>query len=164
MRESPFFLSHHRPGEHHRCVAIGGLRVCARCLGVYPVLFVLLAAQIAGRAPMTSSLDLAVGFLVPLPALLDWARGRFNPRSGSNGLRFLTGFLLGVSLSRTLYLHLRSPGHPLAMAQFASLALAALLVEVISRHYRLRAGRDPKAAPHVEGGDRNRSTSSPGGE
>jgi hypothetical protein len=113
---------------------------------------------------MASSLNLSLAFLVPLPALLDWARGRFNPRSGSNGLRFLTGVLLGVSLSRTLYLHLLSPGHPLAMAQFASLALAALVVEVISRPCRLRAGRDPKAAPHVEGDDRNRSTFSPGGE
>ena len=32
---APFWLSHHRADELHRTYAAGGLRICARCLGVY---------------------------------------------------------------------------------------------------------------------------------
>ena len=32
------WLSHQTPAELHRAWSIGGVHVCARCLGVYPVL------------------------------------------------------------------------------------------------------------------------------
>ena len=33
-----FWLSHHHEEEYNRTYLLGGVRVCARCLGTYPVL------------------------------------------------------------------------------------------------------------------------------
>src|SRR5689334_15596394 len=101
-------------------------------------MFAAIAIQIGLRTPKVLEQDLLVALLLPLPALVDWARGRFDPRSGSNGVRLATGALLGVALGRTLYLHLRQPGHPLVMAQLGFLLVVAALTEVISRPWRLR--------------------------
>ena len=158
MAETPFFLSHHRPHEYDRCFSLGGIHLCARCLGVYPVMFAVIALQLALRTPKALALDW-LALLLPLPALVDWARGRFNPRSGTNPMRLATGILLGAALGRTLYQHMRQPGHPLAMAQLGGLLVAAAMIEVISRPWRLRRLSDPNGAPAVHKDDRDDRTS-----
>jgi hypothetical protein len=104
-----FWLSHHHADELDRTWKIGGVHVCARCLGTYPILFAAIAAQLALRSPLEHPLDIpiALGFL--LPALLDWAWGRFRPHAFSNTWRTLTGVLLGLALGRTLFIHLQRP-------------------------------------------------------
>ena len=82
-----FWLSHHRPDEWNRTYRFGEVRVCARCLGTYPVMLAALVAQIAARAPIALPGDLVWPAVFTLPALLDWARGRFRPESGSNAGR-----------------------------------------------------------------------------
>jgi uncharacterized membrane protein len=139
MPRTPFLVSHHTPEHYDRCVDIGGWMVCTRCLGLYPLMLALIAAQIALRAPKALGCDPWVALLLPLPALVDWARGRFQPRSGSNALRFVTGLLLAPALARTLYLHLRSPFHALAVAQLSGMALVAVVVEILARRRRQRA-------------------------
>ncbi len=145
---TPLWLSHHEPANYGRCVRLAGLHVCARCLGVYPVLFAALALQVAFRASLRGTWDSWVAWVLPLPALVDWAQGRFRPSSGTNARRLLTGALLGAALSRSLYLHLRRPGHPLAMAQFLGLAVAAAAIEGI--HLWRRRRGDPAASSPVE--------------
>lgn len=152
---TPFLLSHHPPSGYDRCVRVGGLHLCARCLGLYPTMFAALAVQIALRSPMAWPGDPWLAFLLPVPALVDWARGKFDPRSGTNASRLLTGTLLGISLGRTLYLHLRKPGFPLTMAQLGVLTAAFLGVEVASRLRRKRS--DPNRPPDVPNGDRDGS-------
>jgi len=129
LRRTPLWLSHHEPAHHARCMRLLGLQLCARCLGVYSALFATLSLEVAVRAPARMPYDGWIAFALPVPAVLDWARGRWRPQSGTNGLRLFTGALLGVALGRTLYLHLRQPGHPLAMAQFLALAAFAAVVE-----------------------------------
>lgn len=104
-----FWLSHHHPEEWNRTYLFGGVRICARCLGTYPVMFAAIALQFALKAPLTWESDgvLAVGLL--LPALFDWAYGRFLPHSGSNLWRTVTGVALGIALARTLYIHIQRP-------------------------------------------------------
>ena len=136
---TPFFLSHHRPEESHRCVCIAGLHLCARCLGLYPDMFAMIAAQVVKRAPLSWPYDEYVAFLLAAPAMLDWIRGRFDPWTGSNFSRVTTGALLGVSLGRTLYLHMVSPGHSLAMAQFGAIAIVVVLTELVAWRRRGRA-------------------------
>ncbi|MGI5863306.1 MAG: DUF2085 domain-containing protein [Myxococcales bacterium] len=150
-KPTPFLISHHAAENHHRCVPIGKWMVCARCLGLYPLLFALIGAQTALRAPTILPGDAFVALVLPLPALLDWARGRFNSRTGSNALRIATGLLLGVGLARTLYLHMREPFHRLAVLQLGLLLLAAAGVELAAR-LRPRPPVDPNAPPDVEDG------------
>ncbi|QLD89211.1 DUF2085 domain-containing protein [Natronomonas salina] len=104
----PYLLSHHQPGEWDRCYAprVGGRRVrlCARCLGIYPgILAGLLAALIGSPLPT----GLWVVTLLPMPALVDWAVSAFTARRGWNPVRTATGFGLGYAYGvglATLYL------------------------------------------------------------
>lgn len=144
---TPFFLSHHPANQYHRCVRIAGLHVCARCLGLYPVMFAVIAAQIALKAPLAWPYDAFVAFLLPAPTMLDWARGRFDPLAGSNLTRVITGFLLGISLGRTIYLHLVSPGFPLSMAQLG--AIGAIVAGVELAVWRRGRKTDPNEPPDV---------------
>jgi uncharacterized membrane protein len=127
-----FWLSHHHADEHHRTYVLGGVRICARCLGVYPVMLAGIAAQVAVGAstPWRHDPPWAIGLLIP--ALVDWARGRFRPHAGSNGLRTATGVLLGLALARTLYIHLREPLPPLLLAQAALVTAVAVPVMVLT--------------------------------
>lgn len=152
MSSTPFILSHHPPEAYNRCLSVAGLHLCARCTGVYPVLFGLLAVQLALRAPLTHPWDTWIAWVLPIPAVFDWARGRFNPASGTNLVRLVTGVMLGVALGRTLYLHLRQPLHPLAMKQLFAIAVVAAVVELLARPYRLRAAEDPFSTPSVDSG------------
>lgn len=150
MERTPFLLSHHSPADYHRCVRVGGWHVCARCLGLYPVLFAALAAQIALRAPLSHSWDSLIAFALPLPGLIDWARGRLWPLSGSNAGRLITGVLLGLSLARTLYLHLRAPWNPTTTAQMAGFLLIAAAVELVAWRRRASTRKDPSVPLGVE--------------
>ncbi|MBX5481994.1 MAG: DUF2085 domain-containing protein [Myxococcaceae bacterium] len=139
MSSPPFWLSHHPEAELARTYRLGGVHVCARCLGTYPVLFSAIALQIAVRAPLRWRWDglVAVGLL--LPALLDWAYGRFRPLAGSNAWRTGTGVLLGLALGRTLYVHFRSP-LPLWLLVQAALVTAVAVPVIVLRLRRQGRG------------------------
>jgi uncharacterized membrane protein len=127
-----FWLSHHRDDELHRTYDFFGVRVCARCLGTYPILFAALAVQVRARAPLAWRFDLPWALLLPLPALVDWAYGRFRPHAGNNALRSGTGVLLGLGLGRTLYVHFLSPWPAGLIAQVALVTAVALPVILLS--------------------------------
>jgi uncharacterized membrane protein len=152
---TPFFLAHHPAAQYHRCVHVAGLHLCARCLGLYPMMFAVIGTQIALKAPLRWPYDPYVAFLLAAPAVVDWARGRLDPFSGTNFSRLATGLLLGISLGRTLYLHLVSPGFPLAMAQLGAIAAVALIVEIFAR--LRRSPTDPNEPPDVGNSDRDGS-------
>ncbi len=133
-----FWLSHHHPEEYDRTFAFGGVRLCARCLGTYPVMFAAIAAQIAMRAPTTWAHDLTFGPGLLLPALVDWAHGRFRPHAFSNPWRLFTGALLGLSLGRSLYIHLREPLPPVLLWQAALVLVVALPVLAVT--WRRKSG------------------------
>lgn len=133
-----FLLSHHAPSELHRCYRLGPVHVCARCLGVYPVLFALVALQVALHAPLSWDLDVAVALALTGPALLDWSLGQLDPASGTNLRRTLTGALLGLGLGRTLYIHLLKP---LPTALLAQLGLVSVVVPLVILAAYLRRPR-----------------------
>lgn len=104
-----FWLSHHTADEWNRTYLVRGVRLCARCLGTYPVMFAAIAAQFLLNAPLVWEHDglWCVGWL--LPGLLDWAFGRFRPERFGNDWRLLTGAGIGLALGRTLYVHIQQP-------------------------------------------------------
>ena len=129
-----FWLSHHPPDELDRCYRFGSVYICARCLGTYPVMFALIAAQIVLRAPLDHPWDLPVCSALVLPATIDWALGRFQPHRFRNLWRSATGVLLGVGLGRSLFIHLQRPLPEALLAQ--GLVVTAIALPVILTAYR----------------------------
>lgn len=123
-----FWLSHHHEEEYNRTYLLAGVRVCARCLGTYPVLLAVMVALFKLRAPLTWPWDVPVVLGLTVPALVDWAVGRFRPASGSNAVRTLTGVLLGVALGRSLFIHVQKPLPAVLVWQAALVAVVALPV------------------------------------
>jgi len=132
-----FWLSHHFPEEHHRCYRLGGLMVCARCVGTYPVMLLGIVGQLALPAPLSHPLDLPIGLALVVPATLDWARGRLSPAAGSNGWRTVTGVLLGLGLARSLFIHLQKPLPMLLVAQATLVTLVGVPV-ILTAYWRSR--------------------------
>ncbi|HLL54478.1 MAG TPA: DUF2085 domain-containing protein [Myxococcaceae bacterium] len=131
-----FWLSHHHADELDRTYAFGSVHVCARCLGTYPVLLVALFWQIKTRAPTAWAYDgpWAIGLL--LPALADWAYGRFRPHAFGNLWRSFTGVLLGLGLGRTLFIHFLKPLPLWLLAQGALVLAVAVPVLLLSARRR----------------------------
>ncbi|MFN0063994.1 MAG: DUF2085 domain-containing protein [Myxococcaceae bacterium] len=117
MTAPPFWLSHHASAEFNRTYAWGRFRVCARCLGTYPMLLMLFFAQFLARAPLRWRWDDVWAIGLFLPALLDWVWGRFHPQQGSNLWRTATGVLLGAALARSIYVHVQTPWPSMLLAQ-----------------------------------------------
>ncbi|PTL76127.1 DUF2085 domain-containing protein [Vitiosangium sp. GDMCC 1.1324] len=132
-----FWLSHHHEDEYNRTYLLGGVRVCARCLGTYPVLLAVMVGLFKARAPLVWSWDVPVVLGLTVPALVDWAVGRFRPASGSNAVRTLTGVLLGMALGRSLFVHVQRPLP-------AVLVWQAVLVTVVALPVFLITSRGPK--------------------
>jgi len=136
-------LAHHRPSDVDRCLLLrcGARRValCARCIGLYPVLGVTLALQLVRGIGPLGGWDWAVALGGVVPMVVDWGAGRLGAYRGSNPLRILTGAFGGIALGRSLYLHLRDPSYELLWVQLALLAFALLAVELV-RSLRLHDG------------------------
>jgi uncharacterized membrane protein len=126
-----FLLAHHWPGQLDRCYLAWICRrpvwFCARCCGVYPVLFLVLAVLLFLEIPR-GWWDLLWLFVLPLPALLDWTLSCLGVRPGTNRGRTLGGALLGVSLARMVYLNMIDPANLLVVIQIAFLVGFALMV------------------------------------
>jgi uncharacterized membrane protein len=134
-----FWLSHHRDDELDRCYRIGRVHVCARCLGTYPVLFAAFFIQFGLRAPLSHPLDVPLVLALTVPALADWAHGRFRPRAFTNAWRTLTGAALGVALGRTLFIHVQKP-LPAALIAQALLVTAVAGPVILATWVRRRPG------------------------
>ncbi len=134
-----FWLSHHREDEYNRTYVLGGVRVCARCLGTYPVMLAAMVGLFALRAPLSWEWDVPVVLGLTLPALVDWSIGRFRPASGSNGVRLVTGILLGLALGRSLYVHVQRPLPTVLLAQ-AALVTAVAVPVILATYRRPRPG------------------------
>jgi hypothetical protein len=127
-----FLLAHHRPEEHDRCYAVGGLHLCARCAGLYPALALVLALQLTGVVG-TIRAQWAVLYLLPMPAIFSWARRRLTGSAGSNPVSTVTGALLGVALGRGIFVYLHDHGSVAFWAQAAGLVVVVLTVEILGR-------------------------------
>ena len=124
------WLSHHPPEELDRTWHLGGRHVCARCLGLYPVLVGGIALQVLLATPLRLPLEGLWGVVLALPAILDWGYGRLRPHAGTNAWRTLTGVLLGVALARSLYVHFQRPWPPLLLTQLVLVTAVAAPVIV----------------------------------
>lgn len=146
-------LSHARPGELDRCLAVplGGRRVhlCARCAGLYPALALGLWARLAAAGWVEDRPWLAVALRlgVPLAGGAAWAleqAGLALPRSGAiaRAARTASGVALGAGLGWVLGLHLRSPW-PRELIELGAGLVVILVAGVIARTLRATREKTP---------------------
>lgn len=134
-----FALSHHFPEESFKCYHLNlrgaQIAICARCVGLYPMLMLIFAAQFS-FLPFPPAADWPLLLLLPLPALIDWSSTRLTSRRGHNWLRTITGALLGIALGRAFAIYVQNPLAPVAIAEFALLSMTLTGVELLAWRQR----------------------------
>ena len=131
-------LAHHRQEDLHRCVLLpwvpwGQTRVavCARCLGLYPSLLVVLCGQIALGAGCLGGWDRWLVLAGVAPMLIDWGVCRLGWAKGTNVIRVTTGALGGAALGRGLYLYFRDSSSEAFWLAVVVVVLVVIAVEIV---------------------------------
>jgi uncharacterized membrane protein len=105
-------LSHHYPEEYNRCIKVTFRKkeyyLCARCFGYFSSFFVLLLISFFFNS-LFVQIDWILLYILPSFAIIDWALTKFHINNGTNKSRYITGFLLGITGSRLIYLFLNNP-------------------------------------------------------
>jgi uncharacterized membrane protein len=115
---------------HHHWVTLNlygyELRLCARCSG-YLLGFTVPLLASSHIMKLSESLDVKVlliaCFLMALPYVVDWLTQSWGMRKSSNGMRLITGFLMGMDVFLFSRLNIIS-----GRAVFANIALFVFLV------------------------------------
>jgi uncharacterized membrane protein len=133
-------VSHHPVHQLDRCYRVNAkgrsLFICARCLGLYPVLALTLAVSLSvGPGWEVSPWVMAI---LCVPALSDWGIARIGLADGANSIRTATGALAGLGLGLSLPGYFRNPSNPRFWYALGSLAAAALLTEATARFVKMR--------------------------
>jgi uncharacterized membrane protein len=133
-------FSHHPVDQLNRCYRVNfgtrSLFVCARCLGLYPVLASVLVVSLCAGPGWTVSPWVMALFCVP--ALTDWGVARLGLAEGVNTVRTVTGAFAGVGLGLALTGSFRNPADPNFWYSLGSLAVAALLTEGVARFAKMQ--------------------------
>lgn len=89
-------LSHHPPCQYNRTLRIFNVRVCVRCTGIASgVLFALL---ICHYFPVPFIAGIITGFILPLPAILNFTLNELGITRNNTFKRMVTGIMMGLSL------------------------------------------------------------------
>ncbi len=129
LREtSTYLLSHHEPEDFYRCYSFSfldkNINLCARCTGIYPGI----AAGITQLA-ISNAFSLYIVALLGIPTLLEKYFTDVKSYRGSNILRSITGFMLGLGYVNGIKLLLENPFKPplvIIAAAYALLGLALI--------------------------------------
>jgi uncharacterized membrane protein len=106
----PFLLSHHKKEDYKKCFFILNTSLCSRCIGIYAGIIV---GLFFGQTSFFVSNYLWALIFFPLPMLMDWYLVEHKIINGSNSIRFVTGFLVGVIYLLGLFqLWNRFPDYP----------------------------------------------------
>jgi uncharacterized membrane protein len=108
-RITPLWLSHHWPEDYDRCVRIGRRHVCRRCVVLYPIAFVVLAASVAASASF-GAVGVAALVLLPLPALVDFVAEQLQLVRPSASRLVAVTIPLGIGLGAGFARYVEAPG------------------------------------------------------
>jgi len=95
-KNKALLLAHHEPAEYNHTVNVRGIRLCARCTGVYLGIFLALCLVCSGWTPQDYYLTV-IAFLLPLPAMVDWTAHMLAGFGGSNIVRVSSGLMIGFA-------------------------------------------------------------------
>lgn len=129
-------LSHHpwSKRNHTYRVTFGKREVfiCARCLGLYPVLLGTMVLVFSGVVDLDRSLSFDLMAWGCGLGILDWGVVRLGFWKGNNVLRTATGAVMGAALGIGLPHYFRHPGSMQFWAVVGALGGTALLVEIVA--------------------------------
>ncbi len=124
-------LAHHPPSRIHRTVQVRVGRfqqpVCARCLGQFISVLILLPILLLTGFNVSMPYWLVITGLCPIPAIVDWTTQTVGHRESTNWLRILTGSMYGVSVALGLTSAIRMEFHNLG---FLSLVLLVYMIVI----------------------------------
>ena len=116
------WLTHHPPAEWDRCVHAGPVRVCRRCVLLWPLVYAFVGFQIALRAPAYHPLDWALPLLL-LPPVVEYVAVHIEAwRYQARRTYWLTP-MLALGLGRLFYRYACSPFDDVTLAALAAVAL-----------------------------------------
>jgi len=105
-------LSHHYPEEYNRCIKITFRKkehyLCARCFGYFSSFFPFFLVSFLLNKFLIQ-IDWMILFIFPSFAIMDWALAKLDITNGTNLSRYITGFFLGMTGSRLIFLFLNNP-------------------------------------------------------
>ncbi len=141
------WLSHHWPGEHHRCAVIGGRPVCRRCLVLYPIAIGVAIASLAGLAPWPARLDVWLIWLLCIPATLEFLAEKLRGVAYSPRRQVVVTAIVALALGRGLAHEIEDRWSWLfwgPVLVYGSIWFAAAVIEVQRRMFRqaLAASRE----------------------
>jgi len=126
-----FLLSHHYPEEYNHCISFKFkgyvYRLCARCLGYFSSFFIFLALYFSVDIILLN-LNWITLYLLPSFAFIDWGLTKNKVYHGNNFLRYVTGFLLGITGARLVFLFFNNPFDKII---YASVTLYLMTVAII---------------------------------
>jgi len=120
----PAWLSHHRSAHAERCVSVGSVHVCRRCIALWPACFGVLVAAILLRWPVAAPLELVLWLVPPMGeyAAVHAFGWRYAPRR-----IWVVGPWLGVGLGRAFHRYVLDPGDPVAWASLGAVGAVGAL-------------------------------------
>lgn len=140
-----FALSHHWESLETACWRVGTTNwwVCARCLGLYPSMFLTLLLEPFLWAQLSQEIRALCFFITVLPGWLAWAHDRLHPQKPWPRLvATLTGVLSGVGVGLVLWAHIRDPFHALFTFILVLTGIASAGVWAVGQF--LNAEEDPE--------------------
>ncbi len=109
---TPLWLSHHYPEQYDRCALVGAKHVCRRCLALYPLSFLVLAAAVAGLA-WPEAWDGWILVVLPIPAVIEFVLEQLGLISYSAVRTWIVTVPLAVALGGGFVRYVDAPGDPL---------------------------------------------------
>lgn len=104
------WIAHHWPHRYERCATIGGRHVCRRCLWFYSISFIVLGLGFVGISPWPASLDVAMVWILPIPATIDFVLGELGRLKYDPRRQVLVTSILALAVGRGFYIELLDRG------------------------------------------------------
>jgi hypothetical protein len=126
---SPIWLSHHWPSEYDRCATVAGLRVCRRCLVLYPTAVVAAVLALVG-VTWPDRFDPVLLWLLPVPAVVEFVAENLGWVRHSPPRLIAFTFLLALACGKLYARYLDDTRDPLVwsvVVTYAAVCLGAVL-------------------------------------
>ena len=104
------WLAHHWPERYDRCIMIGSRHVCRRCTWFYSISFAVAALGLAGISPWPTSWDLALVWLLSIPATIEFIAGELGLISYDARRQTIVTAILAPAVGRGMAAELQDQG------------------------------------------------------
>ena len=104
----PMLLSHHYYGHEDRCVTLGRVHVCRRCMVLYPIAFAVLFLS-AGGVGWPTRFDQLLLLLLPAPVAIEYVLEQLGHLRYNARRQVLVTMVAAPALGRAFHRYLSQP-------------------------------------------------------